>query len=82
MLFAMATKCILIFGALSANIYILRLPNEKPYSKPLKRNVVYIPTTTLPVTSKSTTTLYNLTGRPNCSAVSRKTICNCFTLQF
>ena len=32
---------------LTANIYILGVFTEKPYSKPLERNVVYIPIITL-----------------------------------
>ena len=49
---------------------------EDPYRKPLKRNAVYIPITTL---GQATSVTSNLIGRWCCSAVSRKTACKCFT---
>ena len=49
---------------------------EKPYSKPLERNLLYIPiiTTSLAtsVTSEQTMALYNLVGRRRCLAVKKK----------
>ena len=52
---------------LHTNIYILWEFNEKPYSKPLERNVVYIPVTTPSLRDvsdvKINMAVYNLTGR-------------------
>ena len=49
---------------LFANIYILSAFTEKPYSKLMRRNVVYNPiTTSCHATSHDTMVLYNLIGR-------------------
>ena len=50
-----------IHNSLLHYIYILGAFTEKSYSKPMERNVVYIPiTTSSHETSKYTTVLYNL----------------------
>ena len=62
------------------NIYILTGFINKSFSKPLERNVVYIPIIISPsVASKETTALCNLIGRRRCSAVTRKNAIKCVT---
>ena len=75
-------KEVCIILDLFINIYILCVFTEKPYSKPLERNVVYIPIITLShamSVCQNNPWLYNLTGRQHLFAARRKTVCKYFT---
>ena len=67
---------ILIYTVLKLKYLLLGVFTEKPYSKSLEGNEVYIPIT---CDVKINMVLYSLTGHQRCSAVSRKTACKCLT---